>query len=287
MTYKLFNILTQYLAPQHALSRFAGCLAESRWVWLKNRLIRYFINNHDVNVNEALLPDLSDHPNFNSFFTRYLKPELRPIAAAPDALACPADGCMSQLGAIQGETLIQAKGFHFSVQSLLGGSFEQASRFQDGCFATIYLAPKDYHRVHMPFAGTLRETIYIPGQLFSVNQKTASLVPNLFARNERLVCLFDTAIGPMAIVLVGAMLVSSIHTVWGSDTHSKTITHQSYPLPNSSPVTLAKGEELGHFKMGSTVIILFSKKTVAWSNNISENMTVRMGQQLGQTLNGH
>lgn len=282
MTREQLTVLPQYLAPQRALTWLAGWLSECRWGWLKNYLIRYFINRYDVDIHAATSPNLADYPNFNSFFTRLLKPGLRPIVEEPDALASPADGSISQMGQIHENSLLQAKGFHFNLQDLLGGSEDQAKIFYNGLFSTIYLSPKDYHRVHMPVAGLLRETIYIPGKLFSVSQKTTRAIPHLFSRNERLVCIFETAVGPMAIILVGAMLVGKIDTVWGNPTLSKKIVQQSYPSSGSGVISLARGAELGHFKMGSTVITLFPSDKIDWASHLQEGSNILMGQFLGK-----
>lgn len=279
MIKKQLEVLPQYLAPQRALTAIAGWFGECRWVWLKNYLIHYFITRYDIDVDAALSARIEDYPNFNSFFTRQLKPELRPITQEPHAIASPVDGCVSQIGSIEDHSLLQAKGVHFDLTTLLGGFEQHAQPFRGGNFATLYLAPKDYHRVHMPLTGQLCETIYIPGSLFSVNQKTTLAVPHLFARNERLVCLFETTIGPMAIILVGAMLVGSINTVWGqTPPFARKIVTQSY---KSDGITLEHGAELGHFKMGSTVIILFPKNKITWRQDIFENSIVQYGQLLG------
>jgi len=279
MIRKQLSVLPQYLAPQRLLTDFAGWLSERRSTWFKNWQINYLIKKYGANLQEAQLENIADYPTFNSFFTRHLKPELRPIASAPTAIASPADGAISQIGAIRETQLLQAKGFDYSLADLLA-SEDLAKPFINGEFATIYLSPKDYHRVHMPFTGTLTETIFIPGKLFSVNQKTANHVPRLFARNERLVCLFDTAAGPMAVILVGAMLVGSICTVWNGVVRASKITHQTYPTSGSDCITLERGAELGHFKMGSTVIILLPKGA-AWLNTLAANSVVRMGELLG------
>lgn len=276
------NIWIQYCVPQHTLSRLTGLLGECRWKWFKNWAIKRLIRKYHVNLSEAVSTNLDDYPNFNSFFTRHLKPELRPIAKDPNHLVSPADGCISQIGHIDKDRIFQAKNYHYSLTTLLGGSPELANFFNNGNFATIYLAPKDYHRVHMPFAGTLKETIYIPGQLFSVNQYTTSAVPNLFARNERLVCIFDTTAGPMAVILVGAMLVGNIQTVWPMPNPSKKITTQHY----QNGIHLERGAELGFFKMGSTVIVLFAKDKMEWLATLQANNTVQMGQSLGETRKG-
>jgi phosphatidylserine decarboxylase len=270
-----FKVLLQYLVPQHLLSSVAGWLSNCRWQWLKTWEINYFINRYAPNLDEAVITNPDAYATFNSFFTRHLKPGARPIAADADAVACPADGGVSQIGVINEDRLLQAKGFEFRLQALLGGNAEHARAFANGSFATIYLAPKDYHRVHMPLTGTLRETIFIPGDLFSVNQNTVQQVPNLFARNERLVCLFDTAIGPMAVILVGAMLVGSIKTVWSNATRTRAINVEDFS--GARAITLEKGAELGHFEMGSTAILLFPCGKITWHSELRENTVVRMG----------
>lgn len=276
---KQLKVKLQYIAPQHGLSRFAGWLSENRTPWLKNYLIRYFLNRYDVDMKSAVIENPYDYPSFNSFFTRQLKSEARPIAQDAQQVVSPADGAISQIGKINNQTLLQAKGFDFDLKGLLGGSEKLARLFQDGTFATIYLSPKDYHRVHMPLAGKLRETIFIPGKLFSVNQQTANSVPQLFSRNERLVCIFDTEAGPMAVILVGAMIVGSINTVWHAHTTTNKIRTESY----AGSIELARGDELGHFKLGSTVIVLFGKDKVSWLENLQENTAIQMGEAIGKT----
>ncbi len=269
------KVVLQYLVPQHLLSSLAGWLSNCRWQWLKTWEINYFVQRYAPNLDEAVVTNPDEYATFNSFFTRQLKPGARPIAADADAVACPADGGVSQLGAIKDNLLFQAKGFDFRLQELLGGNAEHARAFVNGSFATIYLAPKDYHRVHMPLTGALRETIFIPGDLFSVNQNTVQHVPKLFARNERLVCLFDTAIGPMAVILVGAMLVGSIKTVWSATTRTRKISVENFS--GTRAITLEKGAELGHFEMGSTAILLFPSGKISWQPELRENTVVRMG----------
>jgi phosphatidylserine decarboxylase len=284
MTMPTMNLQTiiQYLAPQHALSAFAGWLSECRWRWFKNWQINHLVKRYHVDLNEAESSNIDDYPTFNSFFTRRLKPGIRPLPQDPTIIVSPADGCISQLGFINQDSLFQAKGFHFSLATLLGHA-DIAKQFENGRFATIYLSPKDYHRVHMPFNGKLVQTIYIPGKLFSVNQHTAQTVPNLFARNERLVCIFETKLGSMAVILVGAMLVGSINTVWNKKpykSNSIAITH----INTSEQINLARGEELGHFKMGSTAIVLFPNNAMDWVSSITETTTLRMGEMLGKTI---
>ncbi len=280
---KPLKTLIQYCCPQHTLTRFIGWLAECRWQWFKNWAIKRLIRKYHVNLSEAASENLADYPNFNSFFTRQLKPAVRPIVEAPDLLACPADGSISQIGRIEKNTILQAKNFNYSTLSLLGGSAALASQFEDGNFATIYLAPKDYHRVHMPITGKLIQTIYVPGQLFSVNTLTAETVPNLFARNERLICLFQTAVGTVAIILVGAMLVSGIQTVWSPSLYLKSdkIVMEHY---DAEGMTLERGAELGLFRMGSTVILLFPKNAIAWRKSLQENVVVKFGEEIATLL---
>lgn len=272
-----FNIILQHLVPQHGLSRLAGWIANNRWYWLKNKLINDFIRRYQVDLSIAKLKKVDDYPNFNSFFTRQLEPIFRPITEGSDHIASPVDGCVSQAGRINEYSIFQAKGRSYNLNELLGGRTDLAKHFHDGEFATLYLAPKDYHRVHMPLKGKLTETIYIPGKLFSVNQNTTKAVPQLFSRNERLVCMFDTEKEPMAIILIGAMLVSGIETVWSSDFNTRTFTQKIY----ENGITLEKGAELGHFKMGSTVILLFSKNSAKWVPELKEDATVKMGSLIG------
>jgi len=271
------RVTLQYILPQRALSNLAGWLANSERPWLKNYLIRYFLNRFTVDMSEAIVANPYDYPSFNAFFTRQLKPERRPIVQGATQIASPADGFISQIGSIQEDTLLQAKGFHFTLVDLLGGSEKRAAPFKNGAFATIYLAPKDYHRVHMPFTGKLRESIFIPGKLFSVDPQTTTGIPNLFARNERLVCIFDTSEGPMAVIMVGAMLVGSMETVWHAKTQSTEMIRESY----AGSLQLSRGAEMGYFKMGSTVIILFGKDKATWAETLHPDSSVRMGEEIG------
>ena len=251
-------ILFQHLVPQHLLSRLAGKFANATTPWLKNVLIRRFIRRYGVNMDEAECSDPQDYPSFNAFFTRALKPGRRPIDPDTSAIVCPADGVISAAGAITGERLFQAKGKYFSLTALLGGDHILAECFKDGSFATVYLSPRDYHRVHMPLAGSLQAMIYVPGKLFSVNQATSESIDSLFARNERAVCLFDTAAGPMAVILVGAMIVAGIDTVWAGQVSPSTSWLSATDYGRQQPaIQIARGEEMGRFKLGSTVIVLF------------------------------
>ena len=278
---KLF-IFFQQLVPQHLLSRCTGWLAELEHPgWLKNWVIGRFIAHFNVDMSEAAEPDHTRYTNFNAFFTRSLKDGARPIAEAD--VVCPADGAVSQLGAIRHGRIFQAKGQDFSTVELLGGDPTWAERFADGQFATIYLSPRDYHRVHMPLDGRLLATTYIPGDLFSVNAVTAEHVERLFARNERLVCYFDTEFGPMAMILVGAMVVAGIETVWSGQVAPPPrfpTSHDYSQLP--APVTLARGEEMGRFKLGSTVILLFPRNTIVWDERYAARSSTTLGEPMGR-----
>lgn len=275
-------IFMQYVLPHHSLSRLIGRLAECEAPWFKNRLIAWFIKRYQVDMSEALLEDPSAYRHFNDFFTRALKADARVFDDAEKAVLSPADGAISQLGEIKSGRIFQAKGHSFSLLELLGGDAERASPFMGGSFSTIYLSPKDYHRVHMPLTGILREMVYIPGRLFSVNQTTAEHVPELFARNERVACIFDTEQGPMAVVLVGAMVVASIETVWAGQITPplRTLRCYDYSQAAQQPITLEKGAELGRFKLGSTAIILFGANHVTWDNHLQATTPVQVGQSL-------
>ena len=274
---KLF-IALQYALPQHLLSRLVGLLAENETPWLKNFLIEKFIRQFGVNMNEAAQPDFKLYHSFNSFFTRELAADARSICV--DGVACPADGQISQLGNIEYGRIFQAKGQSYSTLELLGGDEELAQKFDDGLFATIYLSPRDYHRVHMPTAGKLLRSIYVPGDLFSVNGTTAENVPRLFSRNERLIAVFETQYGEMAVVLVGAMIVAGIETVWAGQVapRLRKIDVQDYTAPLAS-VALEKGAEMGRFKLGSTAVVLFRKDSgMEWQ--AASGDAVKMGQLL-------
>lgn len=277
-----FFIFMQYMLPHHTLSRLIGRLAECQSPWFKNRLIAWFIKRYQVDMSEAQLEDPSAYLHFNDFFTRALKPDVRVFDSGDKAVLSPADGAISQLGEIEHGRIFQAKGHSFSLLELLGGDAERASPFMGGSFSTVYLSPKDYHRVHMPLTGILREMVYIPGRLFSVNQTTAENVPELFARNERVACIFDTEHGPMAVVLVGAMVVASIETVWAGHITPPLRSLRSYDYSQAAtqPITLEKGAEMGRFKLGSTAIILFGPDHVTWDNALQAADSVQVGQRI-------
>ncbi|MDP1930282.1 MAG: archaetidylserine decarboxylase [Gammaproteobacteria bacterium] len=278
-------LVFQHIVPQHALSRVIGWLANCRWAIVKNTFIGWFVKRYRVDMLEACCSDPLQFKNFNEFFTRELKAGARVVDDSPEAIVSPADGAISQSGAITQGALLQAKGRHFSLVNLLGGDIERAEPFQEGCFATVYLSPRDYHRVHMPVTGTLTKMIHVPGKLFSVNQLTSENVPDLFARNERVVCLFDTDFGPMALVLVGAMIVAGVETVWaGQVCPGRTACAEVSYHDHSPPIQILKGEEMGRFKLGSTVIVVFGPGIAALEDSLCAGDPVRMGQRLGTLL---
>ena len=257
------KITLQYIMPKHAISRLVGKLAAAKMGWLTTKLISMFIKAYGINMNEAKLKKASDFDTFNNFFTRELEEGARTIDNDESTICYPVDGAISQQGDIIDGQLIQAKGFNYSVTSLLGGDEKTAAPFQGGKFSCIYLAPKDYHRIHMPMAATLREMIYVPGELFSVNPLTARNVPDLFARNERVVAIFDTEMGELAMVLVGATIVASIETTWAGTVTppaGKDIFRWQYPKDGADAITFNKGDEMGRFKLGSTVVTTFAPK---------------------------
>jgi phosphatidylserine decarboxylase len=268
----------QHVLPQHALSRLVLRATRVRAPWFKNWLIRGFLRLYSVDMAEAAQPDPFRYGSFNEFFTRALKPEVRATAMGPREIACPVDGVISEAGKIEGARLLQAKGRHYTLEELLAGR-DWAAHFEGGSFATIYLAPFNYHRIHMPLEGRLRETVYVPGRLFSVNAATAALVPRLFARNERVLTWFDTSFGEFALILVGALNVGSIATVWAGDITPTPQRVATALAPRD--VSLKKGQEMGRFNMGSTVILLFQKGRARWHDDLRAGATVRLGQALG------
>jgi phosphatidylserine decarboxylase len=275
-------IILQHLLPHHLISRLVAHVANSQTGWIKNTFIRWFIRRYQVDMDEAEFPDPDHYACFNEFFTRQLKPGARVIDEAPNAVLSPADGAISAIGNIIGDTIFQAKGRDFSLTALLGGDAARAAPFCNGQFMTVYLSPRDYHRVHMPVSGTLKEMVYVPGRLFSVNQDTAEGVDRLFARNERAVCIFETGHGPMAVVLVGAMIVAGIETVWAGQVapaaHGRQSTDYTHQAP---PIHLERGLELGRFKLGSTAIVLFGQGAVQWHEGLQTGSMVQMGQATG------
>ena len=271
----LFTTIQQFV-PQQKLSRAAGRLASSRHPLVKKAFIRSFAKAYNVSLEEYERQNFNAYESFNDFFTRELKDDARAIDATNDGIVSPADGVISQLGQIEDAKLLQAKGRYYEIGQLLANSAD-GDYFADGSFATVYLAPSNYHRVHMPFAGTLTTTRYIPGTLFSVNNSTAANVPDLFARNERLVCMFDTEYGKAAVVMVGAMIVAGIETVaTGKINRTKDIQEQQHDI------IFDKGDELGRFYLGSTAIVILPKAAKAdWQESMTANAMVEMGQLLG------
>ncbi|HEY2145666.1 MAG TPA: archaetidylserine decarboxylase [Steroidobacteraceae bacterium] len=268
----------QCLLPQHAISRLILRATRVRTPWFKNALLRGFLKLYSVDMSDAEQSDPYAFASFNEFFTRALKADARSIDMGAHTIACPVDGMISEAGSIDGDTLLQAKNRRYSLAELLAGE-KWASLFEGGRFATIYLAPFNYHRVHMPFRGDLKETVYVPGRLFSVNAVSAAYVPKLFARNERILTLFDTAHGQIALIMVGALNVGSMATVWAGD-----ITPAPKRAVTTLPprrVTLDKGAELGRFNMGSTVILLFQKNRADLHAGVRSGAAVRLGEPLG------
>lgn len=275
-------IWLQHVLPHHAVSRGAGSIASSEVPWLKNLLIRRFIKAYDVDMSQAAR-GVEEFKSFNDFFTRELKPGMRPLADSSAHILSPADGAVSQIGKIEQGRIFQAKGRHFTTEQLLGGDKEAAARFEGGSFATIYLSPRDYHRVHMPAAGTLTSTTYVPGELFSVNQVTAENVDGLFARNERLSCLFEGPDGIFANVMVGAMIVAGIETVWGGlvETHNPKLVREEF---GAGEHAFEAGDEMGRFILGSTAVLLFEPGKVEWDASLKAGDAVRVGQAIGKRL---
>lgn len=277
-----FDVLLQYLLPKQALTEFGSHIASARGGAITTRIIRWFVGKYGVNMAEAANPDITSYPTFNEFFTRALKPGARPLAAAD--LVCPVDGAISQFGAIEGDQILQAKGHAYSTAALVGGDRELAARFEGGSFATIYLSPKDYHRIHMPADGRLLRMIYVPGALFSVNPATARGVPGLFARNERVVCVFESAHGPFVLVLVGATIVGSMATVWHGVVNPPRTRQVRQWRYDEQPVELRQGDEMGRFLLGSTVVMLFPAGPCRFNPAWAPGVTVRLGEAMANCV---
>ncbi|AXS80276.1 archaetidylserine decarboxylase [Dechloromonas sp. HYN0024] len=272
-------VLPQYLIPKQALTALAGKLASKEAGSLTTSVIRWFVDRYNVNMAEAANPDIASYKSFNEFFTRLLKEGARPQAEAD--FISPVDGAISQFGPIERDQIFQAKGHSYSTTALVGGDRDLAAQFENGSFATLYLSPRDYHRIHMPCSGKLTRMIYVPGELFSVNPTTARGVPGLFARNERVVCVFDSAFGPFVLTLVGATIVGSMATVWHGQINPPrpgVIREWRYDEQN---IVLNKGEEMGRFLLGSTVVMLFPKDTLAFNPVWSPTGAIRMGETMG------
>jgi phosphatidylserine decarboxylase len=276
-----FAVLPQYLFPKQALTHFAGFVASRERGWVTTEIIRRFVAKYQVNMDEALNSDIASYPTFNDFFTRALKPGARPLAGAD--LISPVDGAISQFGAIEKDQIFQAKGHSYSTTALVGGDAALAAHYQDGHFATLYLSPKDYHRIHMPAGGRLVRMIYVPGDLFSVNPVTARGVPGLFARNERVVCVFESARGPFVLVLVGATIVGSMATTWHgvvNPPRGKVVREWNYPDEPTSAIRLKQGEEMGRFLLGSTVVMLFPKGPLKFNAEWAPGREIRLGEAM-------
>lgn len=278
-------ILVQYLIPHHLFTRLVGWFMTRRIY--KNIFISWFCRRYKVDLSEAERSEIHDYVHFNDFFTRRLNTGARQISADPGQIMSPVDAAISELGLISGDRIIQAKNFDYSCQTLLASDANSARQYADGNFATLYLSPRDYHRVHMPCTGTLKSMTYVPGRLFSVNPVTANAVPGLFARNERLVCEFETEFGPMAVVLVGAMIVAGIETSWAGHIcpgpESGKLYRRDYSQDPDAP-RLQKGDELGLFKVGSTVILLFPPGAISLDKQLHAGATIRMGETLGRRM---
>ncbi len=273
-------VLPQYLLPKQALTALAGRIASARGGRLTSALIAWFVRRYGVDMDEAANADIASYASFNDFFTRALKEGARPLASAE--LISPVDGAISQFGTMQKDQIFQAKGHHYSSRALLGGDAALAAQFDDGSSATLYLSPRDYHRIHMPCAGRLKRMIYVPGDLFSVNPTTARGVPGLFARNERVVCIFESAQGPFALVLVGATIVGSMATVWHGVVNARRSGELREWQYADSAVTLEQGQEMGRFLLGSTVVLLFPKGPLQFSPAWAPGGAIRMGELMAR-----
>ena len=280
--YDRLAVLPQYLLPKQALTALAGKFANARLGSLTTYVIRWFAGRYGVNMQEALNPDMASYASFNEFFTRPLRDGARPLAEAD--LICPVDGAISQFGIIERDQIFQAKGHSYSTAALVGGDRELAAQFQDGSFATLYLSPRDYHRIHMPCDGRLIRMIYVPGALFSVNPTTARGVPGLFARNERVVCVFDSEQGQFVLTLVGATIVGSMATVWHGVINPPRLRDVREWHYHEGQVVLKKGDEMGRFLLGSTVVMLFPKNRLEFNPAWEPMRTIRMGEMMGNGL---
>ena len=276
------KIIPQYIAPHFLVTRIVFWLAHSRNSLIKNIFISWFKNHYKVDMSLAVNEEPLSFETFNHFFTRTLKPEVRPLCEDSNSIICPVDGAVSQIGNIEGDSIFQAKGHSYSLAQLLAEQGDWCNAFRNGSFTTLYLSPKDYHRIHMPCSGTLKQMTYIPGKLFSVSPLTASMIPGVFARNERVLCFFETELGPMALIMVGAMIVGSMETVWHgcvTPPHGPRIKHWHY-TDTQTGKQYDKGAEMGRFNLGSTVILLFAENRISWNEKIVSNSSVIVGQQL-------
>jgi len=275
-------VLQQYFLPKYLLTAFAGLVANDRGGKRTTRLINWFVKKYQVNMQEAANPDTASYASFNEFFTRPLRADARPLTS--EKYACPVDGAISEFGTIEQGQIFQAKGHYFSTTALVGGDAKLAEKYQDGQFANIYLSPRDYHRIHMPCDGQLKRMIYVPGELFSVNPTTARGVPGLFARNERVVCVFDSPHGEFVLVLVGATIVGSMQTAWHgivNPPRTKEVREWRY---DDQMISLKKGEEMGRFLLGSTVVMLFRKDSMRFNLDWKPTGAVRLGEEMGSSV---
>lgn len=280
----------QNLIPQHSLSHFIGTLANTKLSGLTRFAIKKFIEHYHVNMNDAKISDYTQFETFNDFFTRELKSDARIISSEKNVIISPVDGCISEIGCIQEDLLLQAKDAFFSVQDLCGGDVEISQRFENGCFLTAYLSPKDYHRFHMPVTGQLKKMIYVPGKLFSVNPSSVENISGLFARNERVICFFETKIGAVAIIAVGAMIVGSIFMNWHGIVSPPNQRRWFQPVRiqtwhyHDHGIVLQRGQEVGHFRLGSTVIILCEKNKIQWDKALHAEKQLLLGEIIGKKL---
>jgi len=275
-------VLPQYLLPKQALTALAGKAAGAQAGKLTTTVVDWFVQRYKVDMAEAANPDTASYPTFNAFFTRALKPGARPLAQA--GLICPVDGAISQFGAVQRDQILQAKGHHYSTTALVGGDAALAAQFVDGSFATLYLSPRDYHRIHMPCDGRLQRMIHVPGALFSVNPTTARGVPGLFARNERVVCVFESQHGPFVLALVGATIVGSMATVWHGVVNPPRPGRLRDWRYDDQRIELKQGEEMGRFLLGSTVVMLFPKPTLRFNPSWSAGRAIRLGEAMAERV---
>ena len=275
----------QYVLPKHALSRVIYAVARSERPWVRNTFLRIFLSGYTLNTAEAMQADPFSYRSFNDFFTRALRPDARPIDAGNDVVVSPVDGTVSQCGQLEDNLLLQAKGHRYSLQDLLAGDAEAVEAYRGGSFACIYLAPYNYHRIHMPYAGTARGNLYVPGDLFSVNATTVRAVPSVFARNERLICDFATPLGRMAVILVGALFVGSIETVHCGEVNPPPRGRKTaVRIATGVGQQFAKGEELGRFNMGSTVVLLFERNRLAWDPQLVAESRVQLGRGIARAV---
>jgi len=279
-----FAVLPQYVLPKQALTSLAGAIASARGGAATMRLIRWFVRKYGVDMSEAAEPDIARYATFNEFFTRALKPGARPLAKAE--LVCPVDGAISQFGAIERDQIFQAKGHHYSTTALVGGDATLGAAFENGHFATLYLSPKDYHRIHMPCGARLLRMIHVPGELFSVNPTTARGVPGLFARNERVVCVFEAARGPFVLVLVGATIVGSMATVWHGVVNPPRVGQAREWHYGDQDLRLKQGDEMGRFLLGSTVVLLFPRGDLRFDPAWAPGRAIRLGEAMAGHADG-